>query len=230
MVTPEGLTFGSVVPQISWRKQDWAYEQVREWILDGELKPGTRIDQEQLTAALGISRIPLREALAHLVAEGWIVGQPHRHLVVSELSLADARDVYSGRQAVESMLAGAAAQKARPDSLDSVLEVLARQREAFSTAAIKEVQRLDKQFHMGIYQLARMPKTLASATTLYSMSERYVRLYLGDAERSMTSFHEHEAIMSAVASGDADAARKLTDEHIAHGLQVLEERSLQIMN
>ncbi|MEY9778324.1 GntR family transcriptional regulator [Arthrobacter sp. MW3 TE3886] len=227
MTVLESLSRGNVTPAAGWRKQDWAYEQIREWILAGELKPSQRVDQEQLAAVLGISRIPLREGLARLISEGWVSGQPHRRLIVSELSLSDAKDVYGGRQAVEAMLAEAAARNAKPSSLAKVRDVLDRQREVLTQGAANDIQRLDRAFHTGIYELAGMPKTLAVATNLYSMSERYVRLYLGDQERIDVSFHEHEAIYHAVEKGDTYAARKLTEQHIDRGLEVLECRLLR---
>lgn len=208
-----------------FRKQDWAYDQVRELILSGELAPGTRVDQETLAGRLGISRIPLREALARLEAEAWLEGQPHRGVVVTENSLDDARDVYAGRIAVESTLASVAAGTADEAALAPVLEALEKQRALIDAgAAAAEIQALDADFHMGVYELARMPKTLSAARTLYSMSGRYVRLYLGEADHSVVSFHEHEQILQAVTAGDAEAAGRLTREHIGRGLATLEQR------
>lgn len=222
----DSLTRGHVTPNAGWRKQDWAYEELREWILSGQLKPGTRVDQEQLAGVLGISRIPLREALARLVAEGWVSGLPHRRMIVSDLSLDDARDVYGGRHAVEAMLAEAAARNAAEADLGHVRDVLERQRTLLAHAAPHEIQQLDRQFHIGIYEVAGMPKTLTAAANLYSMAERYVRFYLSTSERIEASFHEHVAILNAVEKGDTSTARKLTQQHIDRGLEVLENRFL----
>lgn len=226
MAPLDRLSRGSVVPDITWRKQDWAYEQIREWIITGELVPGERIDQEQLASALGISRIPLREGLARLIVEGLLSGQPHRQLTISELSLADARDVYGGRRALESTLAEAAAQQTEGADLSAIQEALETQRGLLDAGTSDDFRKLDRRFHRAIYQLAAMPKTLAAANSLYSMSERYVRLYLADPERSRSSFEEHEAIFAAIKTGDAADAARLTSEHVAGGLSLLEERFL----
>jgi len=218
------LTLGSVVPDITWRKQDWAYEQVREWIISGELVPGESIDQEQLASVLGISRIPLREGLARLIAEGLLSGLPHRQLSVSELSAADARDVYCSRHALETTLATAAAARAGIADFAGVQRLLTSQRELVAAGSSGDFRRLDRQFHFGIYELADMPKTMGAASSMYSMGERYVRLYLADPQRSATSFNEHEAIFNAVKAGDSAEAGRLTGEHVAKGLTLVEAR------
>lgn len=209
------------------RKQDWAYQNVREQILSGELPAGARIEQEALAASLGISRIPLREALARLEAEGWLVGEPHHGVAVSKNSVEDARDIYASRMAVESTLAAMAAKNSRHRGfLDGAREALGQQGHLLSNGTAEKFHRFDSEFHMGVYELAGLPKTLAVAKTLYSMSERYVRLYLGESFRSADSFREHCQILQAVEQGNADAACELTRAHIARGLSVLEERLL----
>jgi DNA-binding GntR family transcriptional regulator len=216
------LSSGLIVPEINWRKQDWAYEQMREWIILGELPSGARIDQEQLASQLGISRIPLREAIARLTSEGLLHGKAHQQLVVSELSLEDARDVYCGRQALEGALASQAAQHASPDDLIQIEDVLREQESHLGTGGPDDFLKLDHRFHHLIYTTARTPKTLNAAASLFAMSQRYVRLYLSDPARSVTSFREHTAIFAAIKLGDAETASRLTIEHVATGLASLE--------
>ncbi|TQC44321.1 GntR family transcriptional regulator [Rhodococcus sp. WS4] len=213
-------------PEIGWRKQDWAYAQVRDWIISGELAPGTRIDQEELAGRIGISRIPLREALARLIAEGFLQGAAHRRVVVTSLSLIDARDVYCGREALESALAGAAAQNAASASeeLGEVARILDKTELLLETGDAEEFRNLDRTFHEGIYQIANMPKSFGSARSLYAMSERYVRLYLSDSARIAASYAEHVKIYQAVKAGDAASAAGLTCSHVATGLSLLEVR------
>ena len=216
------LSSGSIVPAISWRKQDWAYEQMREWIIVGELPSGARIEQEQLASQLGISRIPLREAIARLTAEGLLHGKAHQQLVVSELSLEDARDVYCGRQALEGALASQAAQQASPADIAGIEAVLRQQEQHLGTGSPDEFRKLDHRFHHLIYETAHTPKTLNAAASLFAMSQRYVRMYLSDPSRSVTSFNEHTAIFEAIKNGDAELAARLTVEHVATGLASLE--------
>lgn len=205
-----------------FRKQDWAYDQVRAQILSGGIPAGKPIGQEDLADSLNISRIPLREALSRLKAEGWLEGLPHRRMVVPALSLAGARDIYTGRASLESTLARTAAAAGPHAPLAAARGVLDRQRHASDTGDLPGFRALDREFHMGIYALAGMPQTMSAAAQLYALGERYVGLYLGTTDRSGESLAEHARILDAVETGDADAAEALTREHISHGLVVLE--------
>jgi DNA-binding GntR family transcriptional regulator len=213
---------GKVVPDITWRKQDWAYEQIREWIITGELAAGEPIEQEQLAAELGISRIPLREALARLTSEGLLAGRAHQKIVVSELTIDDARDVYSGREALESVLASRAARVATADDLAAIATVLAQQAAVLDDGTPDDLRRLDRLFHHAVYASAGLPKTLGAASSLFAMSQRYVRLYLSDRSRSRSSYREHTAILDALKSHDSELAALLTRQHVSRGLAALE--------
>jgi len=214
--------YGGVTPPTALRKQDWAYEQMREWIIVGELAPGRVVEQEALASRLGISRIPLREALARLTAEGLLSGRPHQKMSVSLLTIADARDVYTGREALESRLAAGAAEAATPEGLARIGVVLDRQSEMLGRGAPDDFRRLDHEFHHTVYEMAGLPKTLAAAASLFAMSQRYVRLYLSGRGRSSASFHEHSAILEAIRAGDGGLAAALTREHVMRGLASLE--------
>ena len=207
----------------SLRKQDWAYEQIREWIINGELPPGSRIEQEQLATRLSISRIPLREGLARLSAEGLLHGRAHQRLIVTELTLEDARDVYCGREALEGVLAAEAATRAGGRELSELRTILDAQRSLLSAGDADDFRRCDRDFHHAVYRLAGMPKTFNAVTGLFAMSQRYVRLYLSDADRTASSYREHAEILAAIEAGDGDLAARLTREHVRRGLVSLEE-------
>jgi DNA-binding GntR family transcriptional regulator len=206
-----------------FRKQDWAYEQVRAQILSGEIPAGRPIGQEDLAESLNISRIPLREALSRLKAEGWLEGLPHRRMVVPELSLDGARDIYAGRAALESTLARFAAAAGPHASLTAARAALGEQRAAFDAGDLARFRSLDRDFHMGLYALADMPQTMSAASQLYALGERYVGLYLGTVDRSGESLAEHATILEAIEAGDTATAERLTREHISRGLVVLED-------
>jgi len=83
-----------VAPLVEFRtKTEMAYEQLRRWIVAGRLAPGQRLDQEWLAAELRVSRMPLRQALLRLEADGLIQNEPHRSAIVASLSLAELTDV-----------------------------------------------------------------------------------------------------------------------------------------
>ncbi|MEE1802078.1 GntR family transcriptional regulator [Streptomyces sp. JV176] len=213
-------------PNAPWslRKQDWAYQQLRERILTGALAPGEQLSQEALAGELGISRGPLRDALSRLAAEHLIVDRPHQKSIVAEVSVADARDIYNGRAALESVLAAAAAQAAFGERGSLAADfglLLERQRIAVSLGDTAQVRLLDRQFHDALYALAAMPATLAALDQLRAKSDRYVALYLADAHRAQNSVDEHTAILDAFLGGDAEQSAALTRAHVLSGLGVL---------
>lgn len=234
MPTEIGDSRTARVPQsripLSLRKQDWAYQQVRDWILSGTLRPGQRLGQEQLAEDLGISRVPLRHALSRLASEGLVVDRPHQTWVVAEVSADDAKDVYSGRVSLEEMLAMAAARslttldrESRERTLVQLEEILAEQEWASSRGDRRRVNELDRQFHTAIYALAGMPQSLAALQQLRTMSDRYIALYLSDVDRARTSISEHATILSRLRAGDAEGVAAAVRAHVLAGLAVLTE-------
>jgi DNA-binding GntR family transcriptional regulator len=212
------------VARWSLRKQDWAYQQLRERILTGALAPGEQLSQEALAGELGISRGPLRDALSRLAAENLVLDRPHQKTIVAEVSLSDARDIYNGRAALESMLAAAAAQAAADErgALAADLGLLLeRQGVAASLGDTAQVRLLDRQFHDAIYWLARMPASMAALDQLRAKSDRYVALYLADSHRAQNSVDEHTGILAALTGGDAEQSAALTRVHVLGGLSLL---------
>ncbi|MFJ5172447.1 GntR family transcriptional regulator [Streptomyces griseoviridis] len=228
-ITPGGTGPKSPAPAVApapWnlRKTDWAYQQLREWILSGRLAPGERLSQERLAGELGISRGPLRDALSRLATEHLVVDRPHQKWIVAEVSVADARDVYNGRAALEGMLAAAAAQAAAPEraarcaDLD---ELLARQDEAARGGDLTLLRLLDRRFHDTVYGLAAMPASLGALDQLRARSDRYIALYLADTCHAQTSVEEHTRILDALKDGDAPRSSLLTRDHVLGGLTAL---------
>ncbi len=78
-------------------KSEWAYEEVRKMVLEGELKPGATVNQEELAGELKISVTPLREALRRLEGEGFATLNAHRTLTINGLSADEMEDVYAMR-------------------------------------------------------------------------------------------------------------------------------------
>lgn len=205
-----------------WRKQDWAYTNLRNWILAGELKPGQRIEQDALSADLGISRVPLRQALVRMLAEGLVEQQPHQRWVVAEMSLADARDVYTGRAALELVLTKTAATRIADGDLADLERILEAQREALEGNDLELARKHDRAFHDRIYQVSGMNRTWQAQQHLRTMSDRYVAMFLSNIHRARSSFQEHDQILTALRNGHAEEAGRLAEAHVRGGIDLLE--------
>lgn len=205
------------------RKQDWAYEAVRERIISNTLKPGERIDQDKLATELGISRIPLRQGLGRLIAEGLIRDNPHHQWVVTELTKGDVRDIYSGREVLEALLAAEATVNATDDDIAAMSAALDRQASLLSEGSTEDFRQADRAFHDVFYLAARMPKTYAALNGLFTMSDRYIRLYQSDVGRASVSLQDHREILNAVTERDSEKVAVLIRDHISRGRAHLEQ-------
>lgn len=210
-------------PPTLWRKQDWAYTNVRRWILDGTLSPGERLEQEALASKLGISRVPLRQALNRLYAEGLVFDRPHQKCVVAPVSLNNARDVYAGREALEVLLARHAAAAITAVDVRALEEILANQEEALQTDNLELARAHDRAFHQRIYEVADMERTLQALQQLRALSDRYIAMYMSDAERSRASMAEHRGILDALRDRDCGRVADLVGSHVRGGIETLEE-------
>ncbi|SDE68764.1 GntR family transcriptional regulator [Auraticoccus monumenti] len=205
----------------TWRKQDWAYAQLREWIVEGHLREGQKLDEATLADELGVSRIPLRHALSRLASEGLVVDRPHRSLLVATMSLADAEDVYAGRTVLEVLLATTATLRAGPGDVERVRAVLEVQAEHTTSGRHEDSRHDDRNFHFAMYETAQMAATFAAFQRLRLLSERYIHLYLKQPSRLQESVSQHRAIFDAFVAGDPDRVADLTERHVTDGIRVL---------
>jgi DNA-binding GntR family transcriptional regulator len=208
-------------------KGEWAYLQIRHRIQTGQLEPEERLDQDRLARELGVSRVPIRQALIRLEAEGLVTSRPHVGATVAALSLDDADDVYASRGALESMLAGVAVPKLKPGTIKRLQEVLDAQRSALNADDHDRFMRLDRVFHGELYQQSGYRHSLELVDRLRDLSVRYVGVFLHSKERALAALDEHQRILDACNRGDSEAAAVLTREHIYYGLEVMREISAQ---
>ncbi|WP_137389968.1 GntR family transcriptional regulator [Rhodoligotrophos defluvii] len=208
-------------------KADWAYLQLRRWIQSNTLQPEERLDQEELAARLGISRVPLRQALVRLQADGLVVGRPHAGATVAPLSLEDAEDVYAARAVMEPMLTEMAVARLADDTIRELEILVERQQQALSKGAFPQLLELDRQFHNRLYAQSGYRTSYQIVQRLRDQSDRYVAIYQGDMERSKTTLAEHREIVRLCAARDAAGASRLMREHVQRGIDYL-QRSLTV--
>jgi DNA-binding GntR family transcriptional regulator len=201
------------------RKQDWAYTQLREWIIEGSL--ADPIDETSLATKLQVSRIPLRHALSRLASEGMVIDRPHRRLLVTPLSLADAEDVYAGRIALEVLLAERATSVATADDIEKVRAALQVQLDHTEQEDFSVSRTDDRNFHFTMYASAGYANTFSLYQRLRVLSERYIHLYLKDPARLRESSRQHQEIFDAFAAGESARAGELTRRHVSEGIEVL---------
>jgi len=174
---------------------------IRRLIFDGRLRPGERIPQEQIAQALGLSRIPVREALIALEREGWVTIEMHRGAFVNALDEQAARDTYELFGLVYGFAVRRAVGRARPDlgeRLDEIAGRLTRNDDP------EEIQRLTIGFHAAIVDAAASPRIKVVLRAMSGLIPgNFFALVPGAIEIERKGLSD---IASAVADGDADKA------------------------
>ena len=207
---------------------------VRADIVQGVLQPGTRITEAALAGRYGVSRVPVREALRGLEAEGFVESRPNVGSRVAEIPFDEADDLFAVREALEISTARRAAGRARArfsgagdeaagggggDADDdwrrvrrSLEQLLDEGDAAVDEGDLDRLVDLNERFHIGIAELSRS-STLA--TLLRQLSRKIEWLYaLDEFSRGKRLWPDHRVILAAIDAGDADRAAELMGRHV----------------
>jgi DNA-binding GntR family transcriptional regulator len=199
---------------------DLIYDDVRARILCGRLEPGAPVRQDALAAELGVSKIPLREALTRLERDGLLLAHPRRGWEVSPLSRDELEDVFDLRLKLEPAAAAEASARAGAEDHAAAQELLQRLDRTLAKSP-DEASDLNRDFHLALVRPAARPLTLQLIERLHVLAERYVRAHLKPSGRSQRARGEHAALFDAWSRGDAPAVADLAESHIRATLEDL---------
>lgn len=197
---------------------DVIYDALRDAIIRGEIAEGESLRQDSIANMFGVSRIPVREALKRLEAQGLAVSQRYKGVVVAALSPTQITEIFEFRALIEPALIALAVPRMTEDSLD-----LARQSCAAFAGGTDPARwgDLNRQFHTSLYRDADRPYFFSVLAKTNDMVERYVRLVLSIVQGMRAAAAEHQAILDACAARDAPLAAELTHLHITNAGAVL---------
>ncbi|MFE0650490.1 GntR family transcriptional regulator [Streptomyces sp. NPDC059534] len=201
--------------------QQFVLEELRRAITTGELKPGDQIVQDSLAARFEVSRVPLREALKALEAEGLVVHHIHRGYFVAELSLADLEEIYRIRELLETEAVRVALRR-MPDGTLTALERLQEDVERAADAGdVPGMAAANRRFHFTLVEASGMPRLVRLIATLWDSTDAYRSLYYTDTPHREQAVDEHRAVLTALRHGDADTVVRRLDEHRSHAVAAL---------
>ncbi|MFD7962647.1 GntR family transcriptional regulator [Streptomyces zaomyceticus] len=203
--------------------QQFVLEELRRAITSGELRPGGQIRQDALAARFEVSRVPLREALKALEAEGLVVHHIHRGYFVAELSLADLEEIYRIRELLETEAVRNAVRRL-PDGIVATLERIQREVErAADEGDVPAMAAANRRFHFTLVEASGMPRLVRLIATLWDSTDAYRSLYYTETAHRKLAVREHRAVISALRHGDEEATVRWLDEHRAHAVAALRE-------
>ena len=188
-----------------------AAEILRQRILSGELRGGQPIRQEQIAQEMGVSRIPLREALKQLEAEGFVTIAPHKGAVVSTLSAAEAEELFALRLQLEAWLLRDAIPKMREADFAHLDEIIDESRAPDNLARWGE---LNWQFHEALYRPAGRPLSLRFLKRIHDNLDRYLRLQIAITRDWDRAYRDHQDLVALSRERNVEAALSLLENHI----------------
>src|SRR5579884_3031526 len=195
------------------------FDIVREQIVSGQIASDLPIRQDALAAELGVSKIPLREALARLEQEGLLTSQANRGYFVRPMSLHEADEIFALRRAIEPEAAALAAGAANKDERKQVREAFERLDKAINER-LNEVALRNREFHTALVRPAARPLTMQLIERLALMAERYVIAHLEPAGRDARAHREHRGLLRAWLAGDQESVKERLSAHIQGTLTI----------
>lgn len=188
-----------------------AYRHLSHGIRMGLLKPGDRLVADDIAHAIGMSRMPVREALRRLTAEGLLVMPPNRGAIVRELSEAEVIEVFEMRAVLEGLAAAMAARRHTQADVDDLQDLLAKMKRCESD--LSEWITVHRRFHERFCRISAAPRLAEQISALHSVVEPLMRIWLENNQPSPLLQAHHEQLVASLQAGDPD---RLEQEMRAH--------------
>ncbi|MBS0347320.1 MAG: GntR family transcriptional regulator [Proteobacteria bacterium] len=196
------------------RRSEQLGEEIEERIVTGVYPPGMRLDEQELAAAFGVSRTPIREALIQLASIGLVDIRPRRGATVPEMSADRLCEMFEVMAELESMCGRLAARRILPAELARLRDAHQACEEARDAGKPDLYYQLNEVFHRRIYEASHNGFLAEQATALHRRLRPYRRLQLRVRNRMQSSFSEHAGIVEAIVAGDGEQAASLLRAHV----------------
>jgi DNA-binding GntR family transcriptional regulator len=204
-----GLERLTVQPQLA----EQAYTAILDAICSGRFAPGERLTQEQLAAALDVSRQPVLQALLLLKRQGFVRETGRRGLVVAPLDSDFVGRLYELRSALDALACRSAATRNAAEAARRGPALIDAGREAARSRSVAAMIAADMAFHLFLYELSGNPLIAETAALHWQHIRRVMGTYLQRNDSPDSIWDEHAEILAAVAAGDAERAERLARRH-----------------
>ena len=204
------------LPQASPSLYEQVYAAILEAICGGTLRPGDRINQDELAARMNVSRQPVTQALTVLRTHDFVQETGRRGLVVTPLRKSFFKSLYELRESLDPMAAKLAAQNSSCLSQVEADALLARGRMAVLEGSVAALTHADVAFHMWIYESAGNPLLTETLRLYWHHLRRAMVAVVEPTQGRDQVWDEHAQILQAILRGDAAKAESLSLRHIQH--------------
>lgn len=192
------------------------FEVLESQIINGTYSVGDQLVEAKISAELGVSRTPVREALKQLELDNLVRTIPNKGTFVVGVSTDDIKDIYTMRIAIEGISAMWAAERITDEKIKE-LETLVELQEFYSAKnEILQIVQLDTKFHEIMYEASGSRTLRNTLMSLHTHVKRARESSFLSAGRTKTAVEEHREIFEAIASHNGELAKSLTEKHITN--------------
>jgi len=205
---------------------DHITEVVRKIILEGDLPPGTRLLEQDLSKQLGISRAVLREALRSLQEEGLVEARHNRGRFVAELDMHDMLEIYNLRKILEGFAVDIVVSQAKDEDLRQLSEMVEKTIEAASHGDYEKANDYDLNWHKQIWKLSNNERLYSILSSMEAQIRMFLTINSYLYENLMDGVILHRDIMDAMVAREANSAVELMNKHIDEAIERLQTHTL----
>ena len=202
-------------------KQEIIYKELHEGLLAGRYLPGERLDLDEIAAAAGTSRTPVREAIRRLESQGAVTAIPYHGFFVAKLSIDAVIELYRIRAVLEGLAARLAATRIRESEGVSLRDLVQQMESSLEGTQSDGILELNRPFHEIIYRAAGSPLLYEYINELYVNTARYRGLAMTGHGRAVEIVVEHRALAEAVIAGEEDEAERIARAHHERNAQAV---------
>jgi len=195
-------------------------QRLYEAIINGELKPGDRLVLDEIARNLGVSKIPLREALSSLEGSGLVVQTPHTGPRVAPLPFHELRGIYLLREEVETLAVRVAATSMSAADVAALRDVNEQMKRQLSNADTATMSDLNSEFHLAIARATTYQTIVETVGELLLKVRRYRAVVNTLAANWEKAVIEHDAIIAALEAHDLDSAVAAVRLHVSNQRQL----------
>ena len=213
------------MPLSQQRRQDqpeallsYIEKQIKQSVVSGELRPGAKLSPSAVAADLGVSHIPVREALTSLAASGYLEHKPRVGFFVRILSSEDLVDIYHWREILEREAFMMAIPRLTGDDTEEMRRLCGQMRKLAAPVPRREYLPLNRQFHFIAFRRAGSDRLLRFLTYLWDAAAPYTFTGLVDTEEAQ---REHERMINQFEARDVDGIIEMMTRHRGHAVEAV---------
>lgn len=191
-------------------------DQITDWIVNGQLKPGEKINSETLARSFGVSRTPVREALKSLELSSLVISKPYVGYSVTQLSKKDLEEIYVLRKILESQAIKESARHITQTDIDSLEAIQAEIEKILKIEPCdnKLIFKLNYEFHKKIFSISQMPRLCEMINSLWSNLSFFRLLLANNPKYGILAIIEHREYINALKERDISKLEKMTIKNL----------------